>query len=217
MGYSWHPVFRQTEEGETPIVIDTHQAFSEMGGPEWTRVSYDTISRKREDINRRAQSTFFGFRMRVTMRTYFDDNTDSNYFTNIVNRMILPDWVTELSLDGAVTYHEVELDGNVSGPLPLAGKPFAGAHFQLPMRGRDLMAARPYLESSVGGGGTIPPPDFAGSFRRGDISTRGYASDHPAEGFIASNAAGAGDKFYMSMWSEQTGDWAWLGPIWTAP
>lgn len=166
MGYTWHTVFRQTPLNGSALVIDTHAAFSDLGGPQRLGISYTPDQTRREDVNRRGASRTWGFRFGVRMHVYIDTMQDSVHLFDILNRLVREDWSTEISLNGGGSYIEMELDNRFTGPDGFRGKTVSGAEFELAFRSKDLLPEVPYIAALITplaamGGPSRPPASSA--------------------------------------------------------
>ena len=198
MGYEWHPVFRQTPDNGSAVVVDTRASFTDLGGPETVDIGYDTVRTDREDINRRARSRVWGFRQMISLGIYIDTMADSGALFQILSRLARDDWTTELSLDGSGTYRTVELE-DFGGPQPLGGKTVAGARFELSMRGVDLLSEIPefgalFTPVPTAGGPSLPTPSAAWRW-------------------ILWTVAGTPDVTYQCL-RNSVGAWGWVG-VWS--
>jgi len=147
MGYSLHPIFRQTPQDGAVVSTDTWTVFTDLGGPKAVTFDDPPDMKTWDDVNYDQHVTVRGFRRRITLSFQIMTMADSNYLYDIVNRLGKSTWETELSIDGGTTYYPVVLD-RFRGPMPLAGKPFVGAGYELVVEVVSLLDELPYLASA---------------------------------------------------------------------
>jgi hypothetical protein len=199
-GYEWHHMIRQTPGAGGAVTYDLRDVFTDCKGPSRTRYEPRVELDRREDVNRRARSQFYGVRLGVQLTIDILTFAEQASLAAIVSKMLREDYVQEWSPDAGATFYEVELV-SYSGPDPLGGKTFAGGRFELALRTVELLEEVPAIATSLG------TPIYVDNGN----SLPADASAWP-NCFFTVHQPGVEDRTYQSLRSA-AGVWNWIGPI----
>jgi hypothetical protein len=147
--YAWLPVMRFIPQDGPEELLVLYEAFSDTSGPGKVVPSHAPEMVESMDSQRRATLRPFGFRPMCKMTFELVDMAQQAYLqAMLVRLMATGSWACHLSLDDAATFRQVVLD-SYSGPEPLRGKTFAGAKYEVGVRGVDLLEEPPVLGLGV--------------------------------------------------------------------
>lgn len=139
-GYQHYVTLRMSPLDGADETMDMMLAFTDCKGPTIIGPpNYEIERTRRQDINRRRATRFWGLRFECALRFAIIDMDDSLLLSKVVKRGLDTDqWTLYLSIDGGYNEHEVELD-DWEGPLPLNGNTNAGAEWVLEFVARNLI------------------------------------------------------------------------------
>jgi len=145
--YAWKPFFKFVPTDGIEEVADLQAIFTDTSGPSSIDASHVPDVTARTDVNRRGNAKGWGLRPTCKMVFEILSTELHAYLALIVNRLIANDvWTVYLSLDGGLTYRQVELAAKgYEGPDAIQGKTFAGAKYTLSVQAVDLLDQAPEL------------------------------------------------------------------------
>lgn len=147
--YGWKAVFKFVPTDGIEEVMDLSEVFTDTGRPSSIDASHVPDITARIDVNRRGNAKGWGFRPTAKLKFEIFSTELQAYLALIVNRLLANDiWTVYLSLDGGITYRQVELK-SYDGPDPIQGKTFAGAKYSLEVQAVDLLDQTPALGTGV--------------------------------------------------------------------
>jgi len=145
--YAWKAVFKFVPTDGIEETLDLMETIP----PKSIEVSHEPDVTSRIDVNRRGNAKGWGLRPRATFKWEIIDTALVAYILLIVNRLMADQtWTVYLSLDGGITYRQVELiPKGYTGPDAIQGKTFAGAKYSLEVQGVDVLDQVPTLGTGV--------------------------------------------------------------------
>lgn len=145
--YAWSPRFKFVPTDGIEETLDLMAVLP----PTSVDPSHESDVSARRDVNRKGNARVWGFLPTCKMKFEVIDTTRVAYLLLIANRLRASAlWTTYLSLDGGVTYRQVEAAAKVlDGPDAIQGKTFAGARYTLSVVGVDLIDTVPDLGTGV--------------------------------------------------------------------
>jgi len=149
--YAWKAVFKFVPTDGIEEVMDLSEVFTDTGRPSSIDVSHVPDVTARIDVNRRGNAKGWGFRPTAKLKFEIFSTERHAYLALIVNRLLATDiWTVYLSLDGGLTYRQVELTPKgYEGPDAIQGKTFVGAKYSLEVQGVDVLDQVPTLGTGV--------------------------------------------------------------------
>jgi hypothetical protein len=153
-GYSRYCYVLQTPDNGSAVLVDLMATFTDAAGPTRIRERHRIDRERRTTVNRRRASKVFGFRWNPRLEFEIVTISQQAALAQITNRLARDDWKTELSLDAAVNFYEVEIV-SWDGPTPLGGKTTVGAQYWLELESVELLSEIPYI---VTGTPPVAPP-----------------------------------------------------------
>jgi hypothetical protein len=149
MQFNWQPVMKFVPTDGVEEVMDLREVFTDTSGPGMIDANHLPEQTKRNDVNRRNTSVGWGFRPTCKFTIQLISTELHQYLALMVNRLMKSDvWACFLSLDGGLTFREVQLK-SYSGPKPIGGKNFVGAEYVVDIEGVELLTQVPALQTGV--------------------------------------------------------------------
>lgn len=148
-GYEYHHLLRTTPKNGFAQTFDFRELFPDAERPVRTDVGWDEIREDREDINYNDRTVFRGYRLNCRLAIAILTTDHQRYFVEIDHRLKSSAWDCELSFDAGARWYRVRGVGDYR-PEPLGGKNFAGAMYQLGLRGIVPERRAPELAGALG-------------------------------------------------------------------
>lgn len=147
--YRWQPVFKFVPTDGIEEVLVVSECFSDTSGFRLADPDHMPEITQKVDVNRQGSQRAWGLRPRVKCTLEIVDTATQAYLALIINRLVANEvWTTYLSLDGGLTYRQVELK-SYDGPKAIEGKTFAGAIYTLELQAVALLDQMPNLGTGV--------------------------------------------------------------------
>jgi len=145
--YGWKPVFKFVPTDGIEETLD----LLEVLPPKSVDADHEPDVTARLDTNRRGNAKGWGVRPTCKMKFEVVDSDLVAYLALTANRLIANEvWTVYLSLDGGLTYRQVELaPKGYTRDGAIEGKTFAGSKYTLDVRGVDLLDQAPALGTGV--------------------------------------------------------------------
>jgi len=147
--YAWRAMFKFVPTDGIEEVMDVGQVFTDTGRPSAIDAGHVPDVTHRIDVNRRGNAMGWGYRARCKMSFEIISTETQAFLALIVNRLLANDiWTVYLSLDGGITYRQVELK-SYDGPDAIEGKTFAGAKYSVEVQSVELLDQVPNLGTGM--------------------------------------------------------------------
>ena len=145
--YAWRQMFKFVPTDGIEETLDLMAVLP----PTSTDAGYLPDVTPRKDVNRRGNARGWGFLPYCKMKFEVIDSDLQAYLRLIANRLMAEKlWAVYLSLDGGLTWRQVEATSKVlDGPDPIQGKTFAGSKYTLDVVAVDLISEVPALGTGV--------------------------------------------------------------------